>query len=364
MADADLRVAVVGFGLAGATFHAPLVAATPGLRIAAVVTGDPERGRRAGEEHPGARVVADAPALWALRDELDVVVVAAPNRAHVPVALAAIEHGLAVVVDKPLAVTAGEAERVVAAARAAGVPLTVFHNRRWDGDFLTVRALAERGELGALVRLESRFERFRPEIRAGAWRERGDAAEGGGLLLDLGSHLVDQATALLGPPVRVYAELDRRRPGAQVEDDAFVALEHAGGARSHLWMSAVAPLHGPRLRLSGTRAGVETAGLDPQEAQLRDGLRPGDPGWGAGAPVRVADADGAREVPGAPGRWEDFYAGVRDAVRDGAPPPVDPGEAVALLRVLEAARRSALEAAVVALQPTPRPAAPRAPARR
>jgi predicted dehydrogenase len=301
------------------------------------------------------RVVPSPDELWELRDELDVVVVAAPNRAHVPLALAAIERGLAVVVDKPLAVAADEAERVVDAAEAAGTVLTVFHNRRWDGDFLTIQALAKAGELGELLRLESRFERFRPEIREGAWRERGDAAEGGGLLLDLGSHLADQALQLLGPAVRVYAELDRRRPGAEVEDDAFVALEHEGGARSHLWMSAVAPLHGPRLRLSGLRAGVETAGLDPQEDQLRDGLRPAEDGFGVAGPVRLADAEGAREAPREAGRWDTFYARVRDAVRDGVPPPVDPRDAVAVLRVLEAARRSARDGAVVALQAPPAP---------
>jgi predicted dehydrogenase len=347
----DLRVAVVGYGLAGAVFHAPLVAATPGLAVAAVVTANPERAARAAAEHPAARVLPDAGALWELAGAggLDVVVVAAPNRVHAELALRAVEHRLAVVVDKPLAVTAAEGARVVEAAAAAGVALTVFHNRRWDGDFLTVRALVAEGALGEVLRLESRFERFRPQLRAGAWRESAGAEEGGGQLLDLGPHLVDQALVLLGPAVGVYAELDRRRAGVAAEDDAFVALEHASGARSHLWMSAVAPLHGPRLRVSGLAGGVETSGFDPQEAQLRDGRRPGDPGFGEGAPVRVVDGDGERFAPRAPGRYAEFYAALRDALRGEAPLPVDPQDAVAVLRVLAAARRSAAEGVVVAL---------------
>jgi predicted dehydrogenase len=352
----DVRVGIAGYGLAGEVFHAPLVAAAGGLAVAGVVTGDPERQARARAAHPGAAVVARVDELWG---RIDLLVVAAPNRAHVPLALEAIERGVAVVVDKPLAITAAGAERVVTAAAAAGVPLTVFHNRRWDGDFLTLRRLVSEGALGEPTRLESRFERFRPRVKEGAWREAAAEEEGGGLLLDLGPHLVDQAIELLGPPRRVYAELDARRPGASVEDDAFVALEHAGGARSHLWMSAVAPLHGPRLAASGTRAGFAASGLDPQEAQLKDGMRPGDPGFGergaeaaeaAGAAAGVlAGEHGRRDVPLERGAYERFYEAVVPWLRDGAPPPVDPRDAVAVMRVLEAARESAATHAVVAL---------------
>ena len=205
----------------------------------------------------------------------------------------------------------------------------------------------EAGTLGEIVRFESRFDRFRPEVNTGAWRELPDAREGGGLLLDIGSHLVDQAVQLLGPPVGVYAEVDARRPGARVDDDVFVALEHPGGARSHLWMSVIAPLQGPRLRVSGLRGGVETSGLDVQEAQLAKGVRPGDPGWGAGADARLAGADGDRRVALEPGAYEQFYAGVVSWLRDGAPPPVDPAESLAVLRILELARLSAAERRVV-----------------
>jgi predicted dehydrogenase len=231
--------------------------------------------------------------------------------------------------------------------------VTVFHNRRWDGDFLTVRRLVADGALGDVVRLESRFERFRPQVASG-WRESADDADGGGQLLDLGPHLVDQALELFGLPRRVYAEVERRRPGAATDDDAFIALEHAGGVRAHLWMGIAAPLAGPRFRVSGTRAGFACDGLDPQEPQLAAGLRPGDAGYGARGPGRLVGPDGAaRAVPIARGRYEEFYARLRAWLVEGAPPPVDPRDALAGLRVLEAARRSAAARAVVDLEEVP-----------
>ena len=311
-----LRAGIAGYGLAGAVFHAPLIEAVDGLSVAAVMTRSPERAAQVPE---GVRVVQD---LDALMSDVDFVVVATANSAHVPIALAAIERGLPVVVDKPLAVTSADARQLV----DAGGRLTVFQNRRWDGDFLTVKRLIGEGALGRVTRFESRFERFRPEVSADVWRESADAAEGGGLLLDLGTHLVDQAVQLFGPPVSVHSEIDKRRPGAQVEDDVFLALEHAGGERSHLWMSVVAPLHGPRFRVSGLKDGFGSDGLDPQEGQLRDGMRPGDPGWG--------EAEGLDR-----GRYEDFYVGVREWIENDAPPPVDPADAVAVLEILESARR-------------------------
>ncbi len=353
MSVEELRVGLIGFGTAGAVFHAPLIAAAPGLRLAAVVTSDPERAARARREHPGAEVVDSAARLFELRDRLDLVVVAAPNRFHVPLAEAALAAGLPVVVDKPLAASAAEARRLVAEARRRGLLLTVFHNRRWDGDFLTLRRLVESGELGRVTRLESRFERWRPEPKPG-WRQSGDPADAGGVLYDLGSHLIDQALALLGPARRVYAELAAGYPGAAVDHDAFVALEHASGARSHLWASALAAHAGPRFRVLGTGAAWVKDGPDGQEAALREGWRPGDPGWGEEPEERwgrLGAGDRFEPVPLERGCWERFYAGVAAALRDGAPPPVDPADAVAGLEVIEAARRSAAEARVVELAP-------------
>ncbi|MBB2913319.1 putative dehydrogenase [Streptosporangium becharense] len=343
----DLRVGLVGYGVAGAFFHAPLIAATPGLRLSAVVTRDPGRAAEVSGRY-GARAVGDASDLFG---STDLVVVASPNRTHVPLAEAALEAGLPVVVDKPLAATAGEAGGLARLARERGLMLTVFQNRRWDGDFLTIRRLVAAGELGEVTRLESRFERWRP-VPKGGWREVGGADEVAGLLYDLGSHLVDQAVRLLGPVSEVYAESNVRRSGVTSDDDTFIALSHAGGARSHLWVSAVAARLGPRFRVLGSRAGYVKHGLDIQEEQLRAGLTPGSPGFGEEPPERwgtLGAGDDRRAVPTEHGDYARFYRDVADCLLRGAPPPVDPEQVVEALTVLEAARLSAAERRVVTL---------------
>ncbi|HEX6389669.1 MAG TPA: Gfo/Idh/MocA family oxidoreductase, partial [Solirubrobacteraceae bacterium] len=213
-----MRVGLIGYGLAGASFHAPLIAAEPALELAAIVTRAPERRDAARAQHPDAVLLDDLEALLALAPDL--VVVATPNRLHVPHARAAIDAGIAVVVDKPLATSAADARALVDHARERGVLLSVFHNRRWDGDFLQVRSRL--ADLGQVFRFESRFERWRPEVNASSWRETQD----GGVLLDLGPHLVDQALQLFGPVDDVYGEVRSVRAGAQTDDDAFLALSH------------------------------------------------------------------------------------------------------------------------------------------
>ncbi|MCF0092374.1 Gfo/Idh/MocA family oxidoreductase [Micromonospora sp. MH99] len=348
MAEA-LRVGLLGYGLAGRVFHAPLIAATPGLRLDAIVTRDPQRREQAHQHFPDARLVDDADELWRTPEDLDLVVVATPNRQHVPMARAALAAGLPVVVDKPLAPTAADARALVEEADRLGVPLTVFQNRRWDGDFLTARGLVERGELGRVLRFESRFERFRPTIKPG-WRELAGTEEAGGALFDLGAHLIDQAVQLFGAVERVYAEVDRRRAGAEVDDDAFVALTHANGVHSHLWMGAITAQLGPRLRVLGDRAGYTTYGLDVQEAALHDGGRPDQPGWGEVPPERygLLGVDGdLRPTPTEPGAYQSFYAQVAAALRDGTPMPVDPRDSVATVELIELAHRSAAEGVVL-----------------
>ena len=338
-----VRVGLLGYGLAGSVFHAPLIAATPTLCLAAVVTSDPERRAKAQRDFPAARVVETADHLWELAAELDLVVIATPNRTHVPLARAAFGAGLAVVVDKPFAPTAAEGRDLIAAARERNVLLTVFQNRRWDSDFLTVRQLISRGELGAVFRLYSRFDRWRPAPKGG-WRERGDPREAGGLLYDLGSHLIDQALLLLGPVASVYAELDRRREGMPVDDDAFVALTHTSGARSHLTMTVMAAQPGPRFHVLGTRAAYLKFGPDVQEDALKRGDRPGRVDWGQESPERwgtLGVGDEVRAVPTVAGAYQDFYRGVAAALRAGTDPPVDPHDAVAGLEVIEAAQLSA-----------------------
>jgi predicted dehydrogenase len=341
---AELGAAVIGYGLAGEVFHAPLIDAQPRMRVAAVVTSSAERAERARAAYPGVRVVDTAEELFADPGGIDLAVIATPNRTHAALARQALTAGLAVVVDKPFALTADEAQEVIDVAEQARLPLTVFQNRRWDSDFLTLRALIEAGELGRVRRFESRFERWRP-VTKGGWREVGEVADGAGILYDLGSHLVDQALTLFGPATEVYCELDRRRSDVQADDDAFIALTHDSGVRSHLWMSAVAPRLGPRMRVLGSERGFLTFGLDPQEDALRAGRRPDDgKPWGTVDPENwgtLGTPDATHPVPSAPGNYPAFYAELAAALLDDAPVPVDPLDAVATLQVLEEARRSA-----------------------
>lgn len=349
----ELRVAVVGYGLGGQAFHAPFVAAGEGMRLAAVVTGDERRGDEVRQRYPGTDVVPGVDALFARSGDFDAVVVTTPNGTHAGLARRALEVGLHVVVDKPMAGTAAEARELFGLAGERGLVLQAYQNRRFDGDFRTLRVLLDAGRLGAVRRYESRFERWRPEPKGGGWKEQADPAALGGILYDLGTHVVDQAVALFGRPERVYAEVLSRRPGDPTDDDVFVALTHPGGVLAHLWVSAVAPQLGPRLRVLGERGAYLKHGLDAQEARLRAGAVPGGPGWGresAEAWGMVGDETGGFEpVETLAGDYGEFYRRFAAAVRDGAEPPVPAAESVAVLEVLEAARASAREGGTVTL---------------
>lgn len=348
---ADIRVAIVGYGLAGRVFHAPLIAATDGLEVSWIVTSNAARAGQASAEHPEAQVVPSVGDLWAATPP-ELVIVATQNTSHVAVASAAIEHGMPVVVEKPVAVTASDADALVKQADRADVVLTVFQNRRWDTDQLTLRRLIDEGALGEITRYESRFERWRPALDQTKPRENLAPEEGGGVLLDLGVHLIDQALALFGSVTEVYAEIDSRR-GAPADDDAFVALRHASGTISHLHASAVTPSAGPRLRVQGTTGGFLVPNLDPQEAALRSGARPDTSDrWGVPEEWeygRLIAGERSVPVPPEPGDWPRFYTLLRDALRDGGPPPVDPRDAVEALRVIEAARGASREQRSVVL---------------
>ncbi|MEO7019108.1 MAG: Gfo/Idh/MocA family oxidoreductase [Ktedonobacteraceae bacterium] len=355
--DKPLRVALIGYGLGGAVFHGPLITATLGMTVAAIVTSDPARRIQALRDFPKVRLYAGVEELWRDAARYDLVVVATPNRLHVPLGVAALNLGLPVVIDKPMAASVADAARLIEASKQTGKLLTVFQNRRWDSDFRTVRALlgADLDLLGTITRFESRYERYRPIPKHDAWRELGGTEEAGGLLFDLGSHLIDQALLLFGRPTHVYAEIDRRRAGVQVDDDTFVALHFASGVRAHLWMNTVTRIPGPRMRICGMRGTYEKWGMDPQADALRNGMRPGHPDWGReprekwghlSTDISGIHIDGPIEM--LPGAYEQFYTFLRVALVMGGPPPVDVLEVVDVLRVIEAAQESATRGVIVA----------------
>lgn len=347
-----LRVGLVGYGLGGSTFHAPLIAAVPELELAVVVTHDPERARAVARRFPRATVVSSAEELWTFEPRLDLVAISSPNHTHAPLALAALAAGLHVVVDKPFGITALEARSIADEAGRRGRLAVPFQNRRWDGDYRTVQRLLRDGALGTVHRFESRFERWRsaPKPR---WCEPDATRRGEGVLLDLGSHLVDQALVLFGPARSVYAELDARHRQLTVPDDAFLAISHESGVLSHLHASTATAQSGARFTVAGSRASYVKHGLDVQEDALRGGALPGEPRFGEDPPERWGSTgvDSERHPePTEPGVYHHFYRAVAQALLHDTPPPVTTEEGVAVLEVLDAARRSASERAVVAIR--------------
>lgn len=333
------RVGLVGYGSSGAGFHAPLLREA-GLDLVAVVTGNPERADQARAENPGVVVVPDLTALVAVPD-LDVVVVASPSGRHVEHAEALLEAGIAVVVDKPIATDAHQAQGLVDLAAGRGVPLTVFQNRRYDPEFATIRDLLHRGVLGELRRTEMRWDRWRP-VPKDRWRERATAAEGGGLLLDLHTHLLDQVVLMHGPVATVYAELAAWTVTA--EDDTFVALRHTDGYSTHLSASSVAGAPGPRARITGSAGTflLGSAGGEPTAFHDADG-GPGQHGW-------LVRGDEREAVLARSSDPADFYREVAAALASPDPQesmPVDPRDAVHVLAVIDAARISAADGRVV-----------------
>jgi len=336
-ASSPLNVALVGYGYVGKTFHAPLIAATPGLALRAVVSSDPAK---VAADFPDARVVADL--AEALADPaIDLVVIATPNALHAPQAIAALEAGKHVVVDKPFALSAAEARTMADAANVAGKLLTVFHNRRWDSDFLTVKRLIQDGTLGEVVQYESHFDRFRPIVRD-RWRER--AGPGAGAWMDLGPHLLDQALVLFGEPLAIAADIGTQRPGAGADDYFHVVLRYPT-LRVILHGSLLTAASDLRLAVHGTGGSFVKHGLDPQEAQLKAGMVPGAPGWGRDSRHGVLttvenDAQVHADVPPEPADYRAFYAGVREAILHGAPSPVPIEEALRVMEFLALAQRA------------------------
>jgi len=336
-----VRIGLAGYGLGGRYFHAPLIASAANCEFLGVVTTSPERQRQVAEDLglPSFATLEDLAGAGA-----EAVAISTPAATHVPLTQQALRLGLAAVCDKPFALDADAARATVELAEQLHVPLTVYQNRRWDSDFLTVRELLGRGELGALTTFESRFERFKPQS--------GPSAAGGGALLDFGSHLIDQALVLAGPVTGVYAEMHYRTDAAGLDDDVFVALTHRSGARSHLWGSWRQGAPGPRFRVAGTEGAYVVQDVDGQEPLLRGGLSPAKAAdqWGVEPPERwgrLHRGDTSEPVPSARGSWDLFYPAFAAAIRGVQPLPVNPWDAVATAAVQDAARTSARTAQAV-----------------
>ena len=339
-----LNAALVGYGYVGRVFHAPLLAHTDGIHLHTVVSSD------AGKVHaelPSVRVVADPRQAFA-DDDIDFVVIATPNATHAALAMAALRAGRHVVVDKPFTTTLAEARQVAAVATETRRIASVFQNRRWDGDFLTLRQLVDTGALGEIVELHSRFDRYRPQV-PDRWRER--AEPGSGLWFDLGPHLLDQALQLFGTPQSIQADVGLQRDGAVV-DDFFQATLHYGRLRVVLHASVLTSTANARFTVHGTLGSASMRGEDVQESQLKAGMAPGAPGWGVPLLPAVVSRidDGERRdtaIDGLAGDYRHYYAAMRDAILGDGPPPVSLEQALEVMSLLELGATSAHEGRTV-----------------
>ena len=358
-ANDPISVLLLGYGLAGRIFHAPLIQAAQGLRLDAIVTANPERAEQARADNPGVRIYSTVDEALAGGHRL--AVVGTPNVTHLPYTVASLEAGLDVVLDKPIAATAAAAHELHLLARSAGRQLIPFQNRRWDADFRTACSVAASGALGTVHRLDSQITKMRV-VGKNAWRESADPALMGGQLYDLGAHLVDQALMLLGPVVGVFASARSVRNAQDADDDTTIILEHVSGAISRLTVSQLTAFTTPRIQLSGTRGGLRIDDYDVQEPVLVSGMRPhtgqaGIDAWGdqgGFALLRTFDDDSVMTetaVPMERGMWPAYYDGVARCLLEGAEPPVLIDDVVSNMRVIDAARESAATGTAIRLDP-------------
>jgi scyllo-inositol 2-dehydrogenase (NADP+) len=343
-----IDVGVVGFGLGGRAFHAPIIHAVPGLRLAAIVE---RSGNSAHEIYPDVKIVRDLEGLLAIKS-ISLIAIATPNETHFPFAKRCLEAGRHVVVDKPFTNTLAEARELVELARKQNRVLTVYQDRRFDGDFRTVQKLLEQQALGRVVRFESAFDRCRPQIRANSWKER--PASGSGVFFDLGPHLVDQALQLFGPPKHLLADIRIEREGSQIDDAFDLTFYYQDGLRAILAVSMLAPDPRPHYRLQGTHGVYVKQGLDPQEALLRAdhpasgadwGVEP-EKDWGT-MTLWNGDELTRSRLPTLRGDYRDFYAQVRDAIEGNGKPPVTHEEALRLMYTLESCVESSHKQALL-----------------
>jgi scyllo-inositol 2-dehydrogenase (NADP+) len=336
-----IEVGLIGFGLAGRAFHAPVIRAVPGLHLAAILQ---RSGNQAAEKYPDVRIVSNLDEMLAIR-EIQLIVVATPNDTHYPLARQCLAAGRDVIVDKPFTTTLDEASSLVQFAKSAGRLLTVYQNRRYDGDFQGLRQLVATGTLGRIVRFETTYDRYRPQAKPDAWRE--TQRPGSGIFFDIVPHLVDHALVLFGLPEAVTADIRTERDNVLVDDAFDIMLHYPGSMRAVLKSSILAAAPRPRFVVFGTEGSFVKQSFDPQEANLRRGFIPVNTAWGAEPEenwgvltLRHGDAFTRRHIPSASCDYRDFYANVRDAILGRAALAVTPEYAMEVMRMLELARES------------------------
>lgn len=344
-----INMALVGYGLAGQAFHAPIITAVPGLKLKTVVE---RHGVKSQERYPWVKVAKNLEEV--LEDpEIEVVVIATPNFTHYDLACQALAAGKHVIVDKPFTPTSKEAEELIALAKRKQRLLSVFQNRRWDGDFLTVKQLVESGVLGELVEYESHYDRFINYLRPNTWKEEENPAAG--ILYDLGSHLIDQALVLFGSPQAVLGDLRRQRPKSKIDDSFEIVLHYSGGLKVILKGSMLVREIGPRYMLHGRSGSFVKYGLDPQEERLKAGLSPlGDPFWGMDSPANwgtlnteVNNLHFRGQVETITGNYRAYYQNIYEVLTEGKTLAVKPEEGSRTLRVIECALASSREGKIV-----------------
>lgn len=330
-----MRVGIAGYGLAGRVFHAPLLKGS-GFDIASILTSNPERIEQARSDFPSAVIFSDLDAF--LDSGLDLVVIASSNVAHLPQTRSALERKIPTVVDKPMGRTVAEVQEMIDLAQTHGTLLTTFFNRRWDSDTLTIKKIMASGEIGTVFRFDGRFERYRPDRNPSSWRENLRPEDGGGLLLDLQSHLISTALDCFGPADVVSASVRSIRGGS--DDDVTLLLRHESGVDSYLAASAISGSPGPRVRLLGSQGALVINELDPQEDALRRGEIPEAGLWHSPkkSVATIQRGEKVDEIDSVGGNYATFYTLMREAILKQMPAPVSLDDALRVAQIIEKAR--------------------------
>jgi scyllo-inositol 2-dehydrogenase (NADP+) len=338
-----IQTGIVGYGLSGRYFHAPFLKVHPGFKIIKVLE---RKGEASKELFPKVIVVRDFESV--INDpKIDLVVIATPNNYHYPMAKSCLQKGKHVVVEKPFTLTSAEADELIALANKKKLKIFVYQNRRWDGDFLTISKLLKSGALGEVNSFEANFDRYRPELTTRLWRE--EEKNGGGVLYDLGSHLIEQALQLFGIPDKLFAKIESQRKTSKVDDYFRLALSY-GKMKAILSAGMLVKDPGPRYIIHGIIGSFVKYGIDPQEEELRKGILPGDASWGMEVPehwglitIDYADMNVHGSIETEPGNYLEFYNNVYNVLIKKAPMAIKPVEGRNVIRIIELARESSLK---------------------